>query len=160
MTIIGIDPGLQGAVAVVSTENAVAHVLDTPVVSFTKNKKVRTGYDVPGMARLLTLFRGARNDMMIYLEQVNAHPENAVRAAFLMGRGVGTWEGVIGALHLPLQYVTPVVWKRHHALLGTDKQAARLKAQQLFPSADLRRKKDVGRADALLIAAWGKAQQR
>ena len=41
-------------------------------------------------------------------------------------------------------------------LIGTDKDAARLLAIKRFPSAEpqLRRKKDSGRADALLLALW------
>lgn len=50
--------------------------------------------------------------------------------------------------------VRPTVWKRALGL-GKDKEASRLKAMQLFPSADLRRKKDQGRAEALLLAVYG-----
>ena len=49
--------------------------------------------------------------------------------------------------------VRPAIWKRTLGL-GKDKEASRLKAIQLFPTADLRRKKDHGRAEALLLAYW------
>ena len=156
MTFIGVDPGLEGSVAFLNGTSV--HVEDTPVVRFERDGKVRRRYDVPGMAALLAPYM--HQNVVVLLEQVNAHPENATRAAFLMGVGVGTWEGIIGALGLPLRYVSPVAWKRVHGLLRTDKQAARLRAQQLFPTADLRKKKDVGRADALLIAAYGRDHGR
>ncbi len=43
-------------------------------------------------------------------------------------------------------------WKRLQGLVKKDKEAARLKAQRLFPWASLKRKKDHNRAEALLIA--------
>ncbi len=150
MSVIGIDPGLEGAFAIF-VEDGTYCVVDTPTITFEKHGKTRRAYEVTRIADALRALRAE-----VFLELVNAQPKNATRAAFLMGRGVGMWEGIIGTLGLPLHYVAPQSWKRHHRLLGTDKQAARLKAQQLFPAADLRRKKDVGRADALLIADYGR----
>jgi len=59
-------------------------------------------------------------------------------------------------LGIPLDLVAPATWKRHFHLLGTAKDAARVLALARFPSAgrSLSRKKDSGRADALLIALW------
>lgn len=54
-----------------------------------------------------------------------------------------------------VELVTPQQWKRHHGLLGADKDAARAVASRMFPGASLARTRDVGRADALLIAAYG-----
>jgi hypothetical protein len=39
------------------------------------------------------------------------------------------------------------------------KESARLRAMQLFPTADLRHKKDHGRAEALLLAVYLRRQQ-
>jgi crossover junction endodeoxyribonuclease RuvC len=63
--------------------------------------------------------------------------------------------GLLAALQIAYTTVRPAIWKRALGL-GKDKEAARLRAMQLFPAADLRRKKDHGRAEALLLAWWGR----
>jgi len=76
-----------------------------------------------------------------------------------VGVGFGLWLGVLAALTLPYTRVRPQVWKRALGL-GKDKEQARLRAMQLFPSADLRLKKHNGRAESLLLAWYGWQHQR
>ena len=89
-----------------------------------------------------------------WIEQVHAMPKQGVSSAFGFGRSVGAIEGVVAALYIPTEMVTPQEWKKRAGLLRKPKDAARGLAIRLFPDvADrLARKKDVGRADALLIA--------
>jgi len=68
--------------------------------------------------------------------------------------GFGVWLGLLGSLGLAHTHVRPGVWKRSLGF-SKDKEAARLRAMQLFPGADLRRKRDHGRAEALLLAWYG-----
>jgi hypothetical protein len=70
---------------------------------------------------------------------------------FTCGLGMGVWLGVLATLALPPTRVQPQIWKRALGL-GKDKEQARLRAMQLFPQADLRRKRDHGRAEAILLA--------
>ena len=58
------------------------------------------------------------------------------------------------ALPMPYTRIRPHVWKRTMSL-GKEKKQARLRAMQLFPGADLRRKRDHGRAEALRLAWYG-----
>ena len=81
-------------------------------------------------------------------------PGQGVSSTWTTGYGFGVWLGVLAALALPHTRVRPAIWKRAMGL-GKDKEQARLRAIQLFPSADLRRKKDHGRAEALLLAWYG-----
>ena len=64
--------------------------------------------------------------------------------------------GVLGCLSVPIIDVAPQRWKRHLGLTGVEKDVARTLAIQRFPAAgeQLKRKKDIGRADALLVALW------
>jgi len=78
---------------------------------------------------------------------------------FRFGQAVGAVEGVLATLSIPVTRVTPQAWKREYRLLGCDKDAARGIAQDLYPGAPLSRKRDCGRADALLIARWGWKQE-
>ena len=67
------------------------------------------------------------------------------------------WLGILAALEIPHQQVHPATWKAVvMAGCTKDKDASRVKAMQLYPKTakDLTRKKDHGRADALLMAVW------
>lgn len=79
---------------------------------------------------------------------------------FLMGHGLGIWEGIITALGYRLEWVSPQRWKK--AMLGVgkqeaDKEASVREAIRLYPkwSDKLRRKKDHGRAESILICVYG-----
>jgi crossover junction endodeoxyribonuclease RuvC len=73
---------------------------------------------------------------------------------FTIGLGMGVWLGLLGAMGLAHTRIRPAVWKRRLGLTS-DKEQARLRAMQLFPAADVRRKRDHGRAEALLLALYG-----
>ena len=81
-------------------------------------------------------------------------PGQGVRSMFTCGYGYGLWLGILAALQMPYTPIRPVVWKKALGL-GKDKEAARLRAQQLFPSADLRLRKHHGRAESLLLPHYG-----
>jgi hypothetical protein len=111
----------------------------------------------PGLVALLGPYRGAQ--VHVVIEEAQAMPGQGTRSMFTIGLGMGVWLGILGALGLAHTRVRPVVWKQ--ALkLGKDKEAARLRAMQLFPRADLRLKKHHNRAEALLLAYWGWQQRR
>ena len=152
---IGIDPGLSGAVAILATDGALVALHDMPTLTISTSRGTRQEYDVPGLVTLLAPYAGSQTHVVI--EESQAMPGQGVRSMFTVGVGFGLWLGVLAALQLPYTRVRPSIWKRAHGL-SKDKEQARLRAMQLFPTADLRRKKDHGRAEALLLAWWG--QQR
>lgn len=148
---IGIDPGLTGALAVLDDTLDVVALYDTPTLTLKASRGTRQEYDLPGMVRLLQPYAG--HSAHVVIEESQAMPGQGVRSTFTTGLGFGAWLALLAALEIPYTRVRPAVWKRMFMLRGHDKEAARLLAQQLFPSADLRRKKDHGRAEALLLAA-------
>ncbi len=152
---IGIDPGLTGALALLADDGVLVALHDTPVLTLSRSRGSRVEYDVPGMAGLVQPYTGLSVHVM--LEASQAMPGQGVRSMFTTGYGYGIWIGLPAALQMPYTTVRPAVWKK--ALrLGKDKEQARLRAMQLFPSADLRRKKDHGRSEALLLAWYGPRQ--
>lgn len=155
MIFIGIDPGLDGALAAIQEDGSVIAVEDTPTLTV-KGKKNKRHYNVSEMYRNLriTVAAEGQRGVRVALENVHAMPGQGVSSMFSMGYGLGLWRGIIAALDLPLTMVEPVVWKRQMGLIGKDKAASVVLAQQRFPTADLRRKKDHGRADALLLALY------
>jgi crossover junction endodeoxyribonuclease RuvC len=153
--ICGIDPGLGSALAILDQDGALVALHDTPTLTLSTNRGTRQEYDLPGIVGLLQPYAGPQTHVM--LEEAQAMPGQGVRSMFTTGLGFGVWLGILGTLGLAYTRVRPLVWKRSLGL-SRDKEQARLRAQQLFPSADLRRKKDHGRAEALLLAWYGRRQ--
>lgn len=150
--IIGIDPGLTGAIAVLDASGkSIIQLADMPTAPDNKKQKVS------GMGLKKILGQYTPTDVqMVYLERVSARPGQGVVSMFSFGRSVGAVEAVINLLELPLTYITPQQWKRSAGLLRTEKDASRGKVLDLYPNADVFRKKDTGRADAILIARYGR----
>lgn len=144
MIVVAIDPGVNGAYAFLTDElEEPAFVGDLPVVD--------GNLDASALARLLG---GLKIDTLV-VERVNAMPGQGVSSMFKFGRAYGTILGVAAALGIETELVTPVQWKRAYALPGKDKEKARELATRLYPKLDgLSRKKDHGRAEALLLARW------
>jgi crossover junction endodeoxyribonuclease RuvC len=149
---IGIAPGLSGALAVLAHDGTLVSVHDTPILTLQVARGTRHEYDVPGLVSLLAPYRAPQSHVII--EEAQAMPGQGTRSMFTCGLGFGVWLGLLAALGLAYTRVRPGVWKRHLGLSG-DKEQARLRAQQLFPGADLRLRKHHGRAESLLLAWYG-----
>ena len=95
--------------------------------------------------------------MLACLEAVGARPGQGVSSVFSFGHSFGTISGVLAALKVPMELITPGRWKKAFQLVGTEKEASRALAIQLYPQAAewLARKKDHGRAEALWLARFG-----
>jgi hypothetical protein len=141
MMILGIDPGLSGACALL-LEGKFYAVFDLPVARDHKRSWI------DGRAFANTLGVG---EFHAYIEAVHAMPKQGVSSAFQFGTGLGSIIGALQALYIPVQFITPNEWKK--ALnLSRDKDASLHRARQMFPAAELHLKKHEGRAEALLIA--------
>jgi crossover junction endodeoxyribonuclease RuvC len=149
---IGIDCGLQGAVGILNADGTLVGVHDVPTLTLRTSRGTRQEYDVPGLVALLAPYSGPQSHVII--EEAQAMPGQGTRSMFTIGIGMGVWLGILATLGLAHTRIRPHVWKRALGLSG-DKEQARLRAMQLFPGADLRRKRDHGRAEALLLAWHG-----
>jgi crossover junction endodeoxyribonuclease RuvC len=152
MVHIGLDPGLSGACAILADDGALLGLHDTPVLTLKGARGAKQCYDVPGMVAMLQPYAGAGLHVMI--EESQSMPQQGVRSMFTIGYGYGLWIGILAALQIPYTAIRPAVWKKTLSL-GKDKEASRLRAQQLFPGADLRLRKHHGRAESLLLAWYG-----
>lgn len=155
MIYIGIDPGLTGAIADIDSNGGVL-IHDTPTIQLKKGGKAKKDYLPLEMATILIDY--APFACHVFIEKVGAMPGQGVTSMFNFGKGFGLWLGILAALRLPYTLITPQAWKKELMQGMPDKDAARVRAQQLFPQAiaELSRKKDIGRADALLIAEYGR----
>jgi len=156
MIIVGIDPGITGALALISHKGLQA-VVDMPVMQRSKGKaNVKNQVNAAALAELLRewLKDYDKNEIRIYIERVQAMPKQGVSTMFSMGHTCGIIEGVVAARGWPHELVTPREWKA--ALkLGKDKNQARTMAQRLYPEAPLSLVKHHNRAEAILIALYG-----
>lgn len=152
--IIGCDPGQTGCLALLA-DGEPAGFIDMPTMP-----RKAGGFEVNGAALaaklrgLLHIHQGAH--VMAVVEQVAAMPKQGLASTFRFGQSDGILRGVIAALGISYVEVHPVRWKNYFGLKGQGKDAARTLAIRRFPSVaeQLARKKDGGRADALLLALW------
>lgn len=161
LTFVGIDPGISGAIAVVSWRGKYLEVYDTPSTIVKSGKKKKHLHLEAEMVRILEGIRNRYEIRLVGLENVHAMPfklhgrTQGVSSMFNMGTGFGLWLGIIAALKLPLERVEPRVWKKSIGIpTGSEKEGSRVRALQLFPKAPLERKKHHGRADAILLALY------
>lgn len=161
MISIGIDCGLTGAVAVLA-DGLPPNPQDMPVYSTHKGKSIRHHYDIKALYEMLRVFAPGPGlpPATVYLERQQAMPGQGVTSMFSIGYGFGLIEGLLVALGLPYVVVGPQAWQKVMlaGTSGTTKERALTVARRLYPTADLGRRKDAGRADALLIAEWGRRQ--
>jgi crossover junction endodeoxyribonuclease RuvC len=146
--ICGIDPGYRtGAVAFV--DDNFQEVNDLPVYD-------KGGVDVIALMDILTSVERLDH---VYIEKVGPMPKQGVTSVWNFSRGVAQIETTVALSRTPYSLVTPNTWKRAMNL-PRDKDAARRMAQQWFPTlaSGLKRKKDEHRAEALLIALYGRGR--
>lgn len=152
MRIIGIDPGMKGALALIDTELCTLAVIDMPVEAATKSRMLTSP---SGVAKAL---HDTAPDAL-FLEEVGVQPGEGAVGAFSFGRGVGRIEGCAAGAMVSLWPIKPQEWKSRMNV-PKDKVQAVTRAVQLFPSAASAFKgprggmKD-GRAEAALIALFG-----
>jgi hypothetical protein len=146
---LGIEPCQGGAVALLSKDGE-AHVADYPG-------------DPHLLADLLLNWRTEYRIKLAALEHVHSMPGQGVASVFAFGRNAGIWEGVLAGLGIPFILVKPRQWQSGVLLKqdGPDTKSQSLAAaRRRWPDLELGRKKDHGRADALHLAAYAKAQDR
>jgi hypothetical protein len=151
---IGIDPGLSGAIAVLDDAGSLVSLTDLPVI-----RDLSLSW-IDG-SELLSIILGALQgrSAVAMVERVSAMPKQGIASAFCFGVGFGSVLSVLQALNIPLEFVTPAVWKRS-LCLGKDKKASLHKARLLYPTAELHLAKHDGRAEALLIARYAQGRMR
>jgi crossover junction endodeoxyribonuclease RuvC len=155
--IIGIDIGLEGAVAVLDMEATLLAVEDMPALADGSTKR-RTINSILLAAILREHAPPGKPIEHAYIEFVSARPGEGAVGAFAFGRCRGIVEGVCGALSIPVSFITPTSWKRAVGLPpGVDKDRSRSMAIARWSShaEDFKRVKDDGRADATLIGVAG-----
>lgn len=150
--ILAIDPGVSGALAFLRPGNRV-ETFDMPV------HKTKRGHEIDeaGLARLIDA--RSRDIEFAILERQWSRPTDGGPQAFKLGCAFGALRMVLAANFIPYRAVTPQAWKKAAGLIGEGKDASRALASKAFPqdAEQWRLKKHDGRAEAALMAAWGRS---
>ena len=155
MIIIGIDPGLTGALCAIGDKGLI-DMQDMPIMPRSAGGTVKQQVNAAGLQALLREWvkDHDKNEFLVFFERVNAMPKQGSASTFSLGHTAGIIEGVVCAYGLAHEVITPQSWKKHFKL-SSDKDAARALAQRYYPEASLARKKDHNRSEALLIGRYG-----
>ena len=153
MKILGIDPGLSGAIAILEDKKVVG-IFDMPVMA--EGKKNKRQLNSAQLVNIIKENIGNNDETAVVVEQVNAMPGQGVTSMFNFGQTFGAIKGVCAALELPIFFVRPSKWKKYFDLINSSKDSSRTKVIEMYPSlsSQLTKKKDVNKSDAILIARF------
>ena len=155
MLIIGIDPGITGSICFFD-DGKIIDVVEMPNMAEGKKNKRQ----VNGAQIYHEIYKRIKNlekkDIKVVIEQVAAMPGQGVTSMFNFGQSFGVLKGICAAMQIPMYFVRPAKWKKYFNLINSEKDASRTKAIEIFPhfSAQLSRKKDSNKADAILISSF------
>lgn len=154
---IGIDPGCSGAIVVMDEAMALVEWMLMPTVKVGTNTRVNGAALHAFLTRHQMAARLDHGGVHAFLEHVSAMPGNGSASSFTFGHAAGVAEGQLQGAGIPYTLVSPRKWKKGAGLIGTEKDAARSRAIQLWPA--WRDLDAIGKgqalADAALIARFG-----
>ncbi len=155
MLIIGIDPGISGAICFFE-DGQVKEIIDMPVMAEGKKNKRQINGPQTYNEILRRINKFQKKDIIVVIEQVSAMPGQGVTSMFNFGQSFGVLKGICSAMQLSMFFIRPAKWKKYFSLIKTEKDASRTKVIEIFPyiSSELSRKKDSNKADAVLIASF------
>ena len=155
MLIIGIDPGISGSICFLQN-GIVKDVIEMPTMAEGKKNKKQVNSSQIFNEISERIKKIDKKNIKVVIEQVSAMPGQGVTSMFNFGQSFGVLKGICSAMSLPVYYVRPAKWKKYFNLINSEKDASRTRAIEIFPyfSAQLSRKKDSNKADAILISSF------
>lgn len=155
---VGIDPGLDGAIAVyrprfaltIPREHLTVWPMPTTLNATTRKRHV----SLPVLVQRLEAIDWMGDVALVVLEDVHASPQMGVTSAFSFGRTRGVLEGVLATHGWPVELVAPAYWKQR-TRTPKDKAGAIARATEIFPdhaAVYWPKKGDDGKAEAAILA--------
>lgn len=156
MIVAGVDPGLSGAVALLEGDGSLLAVFDLPTIDKPHKGGVRSELSP---ALLQDELIGDVKVGVAFIEQVTASPQMGTVSAFRFGECFGQICAVFQCLGIRTELVRPAIWKKAMGL-NSEAEISRAKAIELWPDSShyFKRKLDHNRAEAALIAEYGRRQ--
>ena len=155
MLIIGIDPGINGAICLFK-DGKIVDVIEMPKMAVGKKNKSQVNASQIFNEIQKAIEGEDKTKVIAVIEQVSAMPGQGVTSMFNFGQSFGILKGVCSAMQLSMYFVRPAKWKKYFNLINSQKDASRTRAIEIFPyfSTQLSKKKDSNKADAILIASF------
>ena len=155
MLIIGIDPGINGAICLFK-DGKIVDVFEMPKMAVGKKNKSQVNASQIFNEIQKAIEGEDKTKVIAVIEQVSAMPGQGVTSMFNFGQSFGVLKGICAAMQLPVYFVRPAKWKKYFNLINSEKDASRTRAIEIFPyfSSKLSKKKDSNKADAILIASF------
>ena len=155
MLIIGIDPGINGAICLFK-DGKIVDVFEMPKMAVGKKNKSQVNASQIFNEIQKAVEGEDKTKVIAVIEQVSAMPGQGVTSMFNFGQSFGVLKGICSAMQLSMFFIRPAKWKKYFGLIKTEKDASRTKVIEIFPyiSSQLSRKKDSNKADAILIASY------
>jgi len=167
MSILGIDPGLNGGLVVLDNDGSILFKSVMPTLKLKATGKTKTVLDLPTLHQMLKKIASDYAPKCC-LEKVSARPGQGVSSMFSFGYVFGCLEMCLVANQIPYTLVPPQTWcKEMHQGLSKDidaKDRSLLVFKRQYPGVDLRTSERCtnhhdGLIDALLLAAYGLKQK-
>jgi len=150
MRIVGIDPGFQGAIAVLeytpSQHPDVIKTFDMPIIQAGKRKEV----DLKEIVSICS----PHEVHCVFLEKAQVMPQQGIVSSGNYMKNYGMILGCLLTIGCSVIEVSPQKWKKGLGL-SHDKEASVLMVRHLFPAIQITRKKDHNKCEAILVAYWG-----
>ena len=157
MIVIGVDPGLTGAMTLLHAQRGILECADIPTCpNGTVGGSMRHWIDTEALSEV---FKGWYFRHELALEAVSVAIERPIPMPSLPAQTIASQFDTFGVLRAVLArageviYVNPSAWKKLFGV-GSDKEKSRACVQRLYPNAaqHFARKKDHNRAESALIA--------
>ncbi|MDE2441813.1 MAG: hypothetical protein KGP14_12385 [Betaproteobacteria bacterium] len=158
MIVIGIDPGLTGAIAAECSSRGLLDVADLPTCSNgLETGRMLRWIDPRALCQLLRdwsqRFDFGQDHVQAVIERPIAMPNQQISTAASNFDSLGVIRGVLASKGVDARLITPGAWKRYYRI-GTDKDESLRVARNLYPAAPIKLKKHHNRAEAILIGRF------
>lgn len=164
--IVGIDPGVSGAIATIGADGS-ARVVPVPTVKVKVGKKLRRRYDLHALRAHLRQIKEVSAlhnlTLRLFLERAQPRPTDTGITAFSIGETFGLLRGILWTMAIEHRLVRPQEWQREifGGKVEDTKRASVEAARRIFPRVSLLRTDKCttphdGFADALCIAEYGR----
>jgi hypothetical protein len=158
MYFLGIDPGLEGAFALLDAKGTIILHKKMPVFALKNGRKTSHEYDTVALVSFFNTLVNDYPNTTVGIEQQNSSTGQGVVSVCTQCGGYGLLRGMIHYSGLPVIYIKAADWKRDLMTgLPKDKLASVVVVSRLHPAAAkemFTKNPDHNLADAVLIAEW------
>jgi hypothetical protein len=138
MKYIGIDPGINGGVCIIDNYYSM-ECFKCPRTPIEMAEELKKHID---------------DDAVALIEKVHSFPGQGVVSTFTFGTNYGQWQGILSALEVKYEFITPKEWQKKYQPLSKEKKIRKNELKQLakdkFPSKNV----TLYTSDAILLALY------